>query len=224
MKAKPFDVQFDPKKTAILVIDMQNEWCSKGGEADRSGADIEVMRKPIKPIQNILEVARAAGCPIIYTKAGHRPDLADVPKFKMDTHRKKGILIGSKDPHGGRTHIRGTWSTEIVNELKPLSTDIIIDNKSGYNAFYYTELDPILRNLGVETLVITGVVTSACVESTVRDAADRGYYNVVLSDGCADYKNETHKASLAAMEGLYAFVTTSHEILNAFEKHTSKFS
>lgn len=215
--AKPEKKMIDPNKTAVLVIDMQNEFCSEGGETTQYGFNVhETTRKPIKPIQDVLEVARAAGIKVVFTKAGHRIGLADAPKYLVENHAKKGVVLGSDGPHGGKSHIRDTWNTNIIDELKPRPTDIVVYG-SGYNKFYQNELDLMLRNLGIDTLIFTGVTTNCCVSSTLRDAADRGYVCVVLSDCVAAFSQKAQESELLTMEHIFASISDSKKFIDAFK-------
>ncbi len=215
---RPKQFKIDPQKTALLVVDMQNEFCSVGGEGTLLGFDMtKVNRDLVPPLQKLLEVARSIGIKVVYTRAGHRPDLADAPKLLIDKHREAGIEIGSPAPNGGRSHIRGTWNHQIIEELPMQPGDVAIDG-SGYNKFYQTELDPILRNNGIDTLIITGVNTDVCVSSTTRYAADIGYKCLIPKDCVSAFVKASGEGELKTLEYVFAATTTSDKIIEAIQK------
>lgn len=188
--AKPAAIQIDARKTALLVIDMQNDFGSPGGMFDRAGIDISGIRRAMGPTKRAIEAARKANIPIIYVKMGFLPDLsdagpADAPNRVKHVRVDAGKTIQAPDGSESRILIRDTWNTDIVNELKPEPGDIVM-YKHRFSAFYGTELEAILERLSAEYLIFTGCTTSVCVESTIRDAMFRNYTCVLLEDCTAE--------------------------------------
>ncbi|HQT60945.1 MAG TPA: isochorismatase family cysteine hydrolase [Acidiphilium sp.] len=181
-------------RAALLIIDMQRDFCMAGGYADRAGLDIARLAGPIAPIARLATAFRAAGLPVIYTREGHRPDLADCAPAKQARARAAGAPIGSRGPLG-RALIRGEYGHDIVDDLAPHLDDIIVD-KPGYSAFHATDLDHTLRALGIGRLVLSGVTTEVCVHSTLRSAIDRGYDCVTVADATACDDPALHAAVL----------------------------
>ncbi|MCW8306180.1 cysteine hydrolase [Acidiphilium sp. PA] len=184
---------------ALVIIDMQRDFCCTGGYADRAGLDIAALARPIAPIARLAARFRAAGRTIIYTREGHRADLADCTPAKLRRSTEAGAPIGSAGPLG-RALVRGEYGHGIVDELSPAPGDIIID-KPGYSAFHATDLDHILRARRIETLVLTGVTTDVCVHSTLRSAIDRGYECVTISDATACHDPAIQRAMLGLIAG-----------------------
>ncbi|HMG67271.1 MAG TPA: isochorismatase family cysteine hydrolase, partial [Chitinophagaceae bacterium] len=180
LTARPDSISFDASGTAVIVVDMQNDFGSKGGMFDKAGIDISIIQQVIEPIYNVLNVARKRGIKIIYLKMGFKPDLSDVGGMEYPTRvkRLKRMHIGDTviAPNGtiGRILVNNTWNTDIIPQLQPQPNDIIV-YKNRFNGFYQTTLDSILRSLEKKYLIITGCTTSVCVESTVRDASFRNY-------------------------------------------------
>jgi nicotinamidase-related amidase len=204
----------DPARTALLVIDMQRDFCDPRGYAARAGVDVEELRRPIPVIARLLERARAVGVTVIYTREGHRPDLSDCHPRKLQRSMRAGAAIGSPGPLG-RLLIRGEYGHDIIDELAPVAGDLIID-KAGYGAFHETELATVLRARGIERLVITGVTTDVCVHSTLREAIDRGYACTTVADGCAAGDPALHAAALrmiAGEGGIFGEVCTGEQAL-----------
>lgn len=200
-------------RAALLVIDMQRDFCMKGGYADRAGLDIARLAGPIGPIRRLAATFRQSGLPVIYTREGHRPDLADCAPAKQARARAAGVPIGAAGPLG-RALVRGEYGHGIVDELAPAPGDIVID-KPGYSAFHATDLDHILRTLGAGTLVLTGVTTEVCVHSTLRSAIDRGYDCVTVADAtaCDDPELQSAVLRLIANEcGIFGRVADSETI------------
>ncbi len=222
--ARPEAVGFDPARTAVLVIDMQNDFGATGGMFDRAGIDISGISAAAAATAPVLRAARQAGIPVIYLKMGHAPDLSDVgpadgPHWLK--HRRLGlgdeIVAPTGDP--GRVLVDGTWNTEILDELAPEPGDHVV-SKHRYSGFFETDLDEILGELGAKYLVVTGCTTSVCVESTVRDATFRDYSCIVLEDCAAEpigagLSRTNHEASLTVIETLFGWVSTSSAILGA---------
>jgi ureidoacrylate peracid hydrolase len=226
LDAKPKPMSIDPAKTAVIVVDMQNDFGSRGGMFDRAGIDIAGIQKAVAPTVRVLASARRAGIRIVYLKMGYRPDLSDLgPPGAPNRDRHLEVFgVGQpvKTPDGkdGRVLIRDTWGTDIVDALKPVADDIVM-YKHRFSGFYQTELDAILKKNGIKQLVVTGCTTSVCVESTIRDAAFRDYQCVVLSDCTSepigkDAPTSNHDASLLAIEILFGWVSTSQLFLKAF--------
>ena len=222
--AKPEAVGFDPGRTAVLVIDMQNDFGAAGGMFDRAGIDISGISAAAAATEPVLRAARQAGIPVIYLKMGHAPDLSDVGPADGPhsiKHRRFGVGDEIVAPTGvsGRVLVDGTWNTEILDELAPEPGDRIV-LKHRYSGFFETDLDEILAKLGAKYLVITGCTTSVCVESTVRDATFRDYSCVLLEDCAAEpigagMSRTNHEASLTVIETLFGWVSTSSAFLGA---------
>ena len=188
--AKPGPITIETSKAAIIVVDMQNDFGSKGGMFQRAGVDISSIQKTVTPISKVLAVARKSGIQIIYLKVAIQPDLSDLgddgSPYRSDLlHVGAGDTITAPNGSKSRIQIRDTWNTDIVDELKPQINDIVI-YKSRFSGFYKTELDSILKKMNIKYLIVTGCTTSVCVESTVRDATFRNYSPVVLQDCTAE--------------------------------------
>jgi nicotinamidase-related amidase len=213
--ALPFPYTFDPTTTALLVIDMQRDFLEPGGFGESLGNDVNELRRTIEPLRGLLAGCRAAGLPVIHTREGHLPDLSDCPPAKL-TRGKPSMRIGDPGPRG-RILIRGEEGHDIVDELAPLAGETVID-KPGKGAFYATGLGASLARQGITSLVVTGVTTEVCVHTTVREANDRGYECLVLSDCVGSYFPEFQRVGLemiAAQGGIFGWVATSTEFLAA---------
>lgn len=193
-EARPYPFAFDPARTALLVIDMQNDFCAPGGFGERLGNDITPARAIIPVISDVLEAARAAGLTVIHTREGHLPDLSDCPPTKLARSRRQGAGIGDEGPMG-RILIRGEHGHDIVPELTPVAGEPVID-KPGKGAFYETALHELLRAKGIESLILCGVTTHVCVHTTLREANDRGFECLVLEDATAAFDPADHEAAL----------------------------
>src|SRR5439155_6506603 len=193
--ARPAPLELDPQQTALLVIDLQNDFGSPGGMFDRKGLDLSGIAAAAEATKPVVESARDAGVPVIWVKMGHAPDLSDAGPVGSP-HRIKHPDFGD-----GRTLIRGTWNTDLLDGLSVAAGDHVVA-KHRYSAFFETELDELLRSLGVRTLIVTGCTTSICVESTVRDAMFRDYACLVLED-CTAEPLGTHESSLKVIEALF---------------------
>ena len=225
LDAKPEPIAIDPARSAVIVVDMENDFAAKGGMFDRAGADIFGAQKAIAPTAKVLAAARQAGLKIIYLKMGYRPDLSDLgapDSVNRTRHLKFGVgqKIRAPDGRESRILIRDTWDTDIVPELKPQAGDIVI-YKTRFSGFYQTGLDATLKKLGIKYLIVTGVTTSICVESTVRDAMFRDYLCVLLRDCMSepighDLPRTNHEASLLNAEVLLGWVSDSEHFLRAF--------
>jgi ureidoacrylate peracid hydrolase len=218
--AKPEPITIDCSKTAVVVVDMQNDFAAPGGMFDRAGIDISPIRQALAPTQNVLAAARKGSLPIVYIKMEFQPDLSDfgaVDDPNRIKHRPFDVGERRKTPNGreGRTLIKDTWNTEIVTELAPRPGDLII-SKNRYSGFYQTDLHATLQAKGIKFLIFAGCTTSVCVESTLRDAMFRGYICLLLSD-CAAEPVGTHEASLLVIEKLFGWITDSRSFLHALK-------
>src|SRR5215208_5072568 len=212
--ADPYDYTFDPAATALLIIDMQRDFVDSGGFGELLGNDVAPLREVIAPIGRVLAAWRARGLLAIHTREGHRPDLSDCPPAKL-ARGKLGIGIGDQGPLG-RVLVRGEWGHDIVDELRPLPGEPVID-KPGKGSFYATDLSGILAHRGIRSLIVTGVTTEVCVHTTVREANDRGFECLVLEDCCGSYFPEFHEVALrmiAAQGGIFGWVAPSSELLD----------
>ncbi|MGD1854629.1 MAG: cysteine hydrolase family protein [Leptolyngbyaceae cyanobacterium] len=211
--AQPYPLKLDLAYTALLVIDMQNDFCTTGGWADRKGFDVSQTQKPIQPLQTLLESLRQTPVTIIHTREGHRPDLSDCPPHKLARSKKQNAEIGSEGAMG-RLLTRGSKSHDFVDELQPVSGEIVLD-KPGKGAFVATDLDLILRQRGIQQLLLTGVTTECCVHTTLRTANDLGYECLLLEDCCASLNPEFHRISVEMTQTIFGWVTTSGKLLTA---------
>jgi ureidoacrylate peracid hydrolase len=231
LQAKPEPIAIDPARTGVIVVDMENDFAAKGGMFDRAGVDISGAQKAIAPTAKVLTAARAAGLKIIYLKMGYRPDLSDLgttDSVNRTRHLKFGVgqKIQAPDGRESRLLIRDTWDTEIVSELKPQPSDTVI-YKTRFSGFYQTDLDATLKKLGVKYLIVTGVTTSICVESTVRDAMFRDYLCILLRDCMSepighDLPRTNHEASLLNAEVLLGWVSDSEQFIQAVSAKTAR--
>ena len=213
--AEPYEYEFEPGKCALLIIDMQRDFLEPGGFGEMLGNDVSQLRRTIAPNKRLLGAWREMGWPVIHTREGHRPDLADLPPCKKIRGRS-ATSIGDTGPMG-RILVRGEDGHDIIKELYPMPGEPVID-KPGKGAFFATDLDAILKHQGIKQLIVTGVTTEVCVNTTVREANDRGYDCLVPSDCVGSYFPEFQEMGLKmikAQGGIFGWVSDSTRIFDA---------
>jgi nicotinamidase-related amidase len=221
----PFDGHLRPDNAALIVIDMQTDFCGVGGYVDNMGYDISLTRQPIEPISRVMAAMRAAGYTIIHTREGHRPDLSDLPankRWRSQQIGKQGIGIGDDGPCG-KVLVRGEPGWEIIPELAPMPGEVIID-KPGKGSFYATDLEMVLHTRGIRNILLAGITTDVCVHTTMREANDRGFECVMLSDCCAATDINNHHAAIAMIKmqgGVFGAVSDSTSVLAALAGENS---
>ena len=227
LDAKPSPIRIDPSRTAVIVVDMQNDFGSKGGMFDRAGIDISVIQRAVAPTARVLAVARKAAIKIIYLKMAFLPDLSDIgppdsPNWRVHQQTMHvGTTVQAPNGAESRILIRDTWNTDIVDALRPAASDIVI-YKSRFSGFYGTDLDEILKRFGIRHLIVTGFTTSVCVESTIRDAMFRDYSPVLLEDCTAEpigdgLSRSNYEASLLLLQIMLGSTSTSEQFILAIE-------
>ena len=217
--ARPYDFPMDPAKTAFIIIDMQRDFLQPGGFGAALGNDVSLLASAIAPIGAVLSACREAGMLVIHTREGHRTDLSDLHGAK---HRRgrSDTRIGDAGPMG-RILVRGEAGHDIIPELYPAPGEPVID-KPGKGAFYATDLETILLKRGITQLILSGVTTEVCVHTTMREANDRGFECLLLSDGTASYFPEFHKTALdmaCAQDGIFGWVAPSSDVVTAISTY-----
>lgn len=210
--------ELHPANGALLLIDMQRDFCAPGGYAEQAGLDIQRLRAPIPAQQALLAAARSCGLLVVHTREGHRSDLSDLPDWKRRRAERSGAPIGQSGPMG-RLLIRGEPGHDLIDELQPLDGEPVID-KPGYSAFAHTDLELLLRNRGVSCLLIAGVTTEVCVSSTLRAGIDLGFSCLTVSDACASPHPELHAAALQMIGvegGIFGELCSSAELIRKLE-------
>jgi len=211
--AEPYEFEFEVGTTALMMIDFQRDFVYPGGFGESLGNDTSLLLKAVPPAKRVLEACRAAGMFVIHTREGHRPDLSDLPPAKL--HRGSAPIRIGEVGAMGRLLVRGSYGHDIVDELAPIEGEPVVD-KPGKGAFYATDLDAILKMKGIRQLVICGVTTEVCVNTSMREANDRGYDAVVLSDCVASYFPEFQRVALEmikAQGGIVGWVSDSERFL-----------
>ncbi|WP_067839249.1 cysteine hydrolase family protein [Amphibacillus sediminis] len=206
VKAKPYNFTFDLDKTALIIIDMQRDFLYPGGFGEKLGNDVSTTNAIIPTVKKVLDKAREKALFVVHTREGHRPDLSDVPPSKQ----RRGGNIGEQGPMG-RILVRGEYGHDIVDELQPIEGEVVLD-KPGKGAFYQTDFEIILKNKNIETLLVAGVTTHVCVQTTIREANDRGYECLMLEDCCAAFDTKDHDDSIRMINqqgGIFGWTTRS---------------
>lgn len=221
--AKPKAISIDVAKTAVIVVDMQNDFGSEGGMFQRAGRDISLIQAAVAPTAKVLAAARKAGIKVIYLKMAFRPDLSDAgasDSVNRAIHLKLGLGKTVRAPDGAesRIMIRDTWNTDVLPSLTPKAEDTVL-YKSRFSGFYQTKLDTVLKRTGIKYLMLTGCATSTCVESTIRDAMFRDYLPVALVDCTGDLSNSFHDGALLRVERLFGWVSSSDGFIKGLETH-----
>jgi len=230
VQARPQPFDLDIKRTAVIVVDMQNDFAAEQGMFARAGIDVSMIRAAVAPTAKVIAAARQNGIPIVYLKMGFLPDLSDAglpdsPNRLRHMRMGVGDAVNAPDGTESRVLIRDTWNTDIVNELRPEPGDMVL-YKHRYSGFYQTGLDDVLKERNIRQLVFTGCTTSVCVESTIRDAMFRDYSCLLLEDCAAEpigcnLPRSNHDASLLVIQTLFGWVGRSAHLLAALEAHAA---
>ena len=216
--AEPDPLQVDLKRMALLVIDMQNAFASKGGMLDLFGADISGVSEIVAPIKNTIGILRTKGIKVIYVAHRLSPDLREVGPLTPYAYNKMELEAWHKKPETrDKIVLRGTWGAEIIDELKPQPSDIVIE-KRRFSAFVGTDLDMTLRTFGIKYLAFTGVTTNVCVESSLRDAYHLDYFPILLSDATVAPKASMYQATIANVKQVFGWVTTTTSLIKVIER------
>lgn len=220
LPAQPESISIAPARTALIVVDMQNAFVKKGGMLDIAGLPCPRANEIIKPIQNVLKVARLNGIKVIYLRMWYRPDLSNAGGQESPNYWKETamVLMRSKPEFRGKFLIVNSWDAEIIDELKPQFGDIVV-NKQRYSGFVNTELGAILRTYSIKYLIFTGIATNVCVESTLRDAYFREYWPILISDACAAAgPNFMQDATIFNVKSFFGWATTSDKFIKSFRE------
>lgn len=216
VEAKPFTFEYNTQETALVIIDMQRDFCEKGGFGEALGNDISMTARIIPTVKKVLEFARENKMHVIHTREGHRPDLSDLHEAKL----KRSPAIGTDGPMG-KILVRGEYGHDIVDELKPIEGEIVID-KPGKGAFYQTELEVIAQAKGIKKFIVCGVTTHVCVHTTIREANDRGIDCLMIEDATAAFTDEDQTAAIRMINqqgGIFGWTTPSSDFLNIGEEN-----
>ena len=231
LDARPHPFVLNVETSAVLVVDMQNDFGADGGMFARAGIDISMIRRAVGPTASVLATARRHGMPIVYLKMAFRPDLSDAGPADSPNHMRHlqlgvGTRVSAPDGAESRILIRDTWNTDILPELAPVAGDVVI-YKHRFSGFFETELDTALKSRGIRQLIVTGCTTSVCVEATIRDAMFRDYSCVLLSDCTGEpigygMSRSNHDASLLTVEVLFGWVSSSDRFIGALEASNAR--
>jgi nicotinamidase-related amidase len=216
--AEPQPISIDPARAALVIIDMQRDFLEPGGFGESLGNDVSLLAAAIDPCRAVLAAARRRGMLVIHTREGHRADLSDAPRAKLE-RGAPSLRIGAPGPMG-RILIRGEAGHDIVAALYPREGEPVVD-KPGKGAFYATDLHALLQCRGIDDLIVCGVTTEVCVHTTVREANDRGYRCIVPADCCASYFPEFHEVGLRmikAQGAIFGWVSDARRVVTALEK------